>query len=139
MAIGFALVGLPSPVVFGAVAAVASLIPFVGTAMVWVPAAAVLLLQGRWVAALLLAAWSAAVMSSADNVIRPFFISGRARIATLPVFQASARSAPSGSWWARWWWPSPWPGSASRRRPARAPSASSRPARPRPPCGGSAC
>ena len=84
--IGFALVGLPSPVVFGAVAAVASLIPFVGTTMVWVPAVGALFLQGRWVAALCLAGWSVAVVSSADNVIRPLFISGRARIATLPVF-----------------------------------------------------
>jgi len=84
--IGFALVGLPSPVVFGAVAAVASLIPFVGTALVWVPAAVVLFLQGRWVAALFLIAWSVAVVSSADNVVRPLFISGRAQISTLPVF-----------------------------------------------------
>jgi predicted PurR-regulated permease PerM len=84
--IGFALVGLPSPVVFGAVAAVASLIPFVGTALVWVPAVGVLFLQGRWVAALLLAVWSVAVVSSADNVVRPLFISGRAQISTLPVF-----------------------------------------------------
>ena len=84
--IGFALVGLPSPVVFGAVAAVASLIPFVGTALVWVPAVGVLFLQGRWVAAIFLAAWSVAVVSSADNVVRPLFISGRAQISTLPVF-----------------------------------------------------
>jgi predicted PurR-regulated permease PerM len=84
--IGFALVGLPSPVVFGAIAAVASLIPFVGTALVWVPAVGVLFLQGRWVAALFLAAWSVAVVSSADNVVRPLFISGRAQISTLPVF-----------------------------------------------------
>jgi predicted PurR-regulated permease PerM len=84
--VGFALVGLPSPVVFGAVAAVASLIPFVGTALVWVPAVGVLFLQGRWIAALFLAAWSVAVVSSADNVVRPLFISGRAQISTLPVF-----------------------------------------------------
>ena len=84
--IGFALVGLPSPVVFGAIAAVASLIPFVGTALVWVPAVGVLFLQGRWVAALGLAVWSVAVVSSADNVVRPLFISGRAQISTLPVF-----------------------------------------------------
>jgi len=86
VSIGFALAGLPSPVVFGAVAAVASLIPLIGTALVWVPAVGVLFLQGRWVAALFLAAWSVAVVSSADNVVRPLFISGRAQISTLPVF-----------------------------------------------------
>lgn len=84
--VGFALVGLPSPVVFGAVAAVAALVPLIGTALVWVPAAGVLFLQGRWVAGLFLLGWSVAVVSSADNVVRPLFISGRAQISTLPVF-----------------------------------------------------
>lgn len=86
VAIGFRLVGLPSPVVFGALGAVAALIPLVGTALVLVPAVGVLLLQGRWVAALFLLGWSVAVVSSADNVVRPLFISGRAQISTLPVF-----------------------------------------------------
>jgi predicted PurR-regulated permease PerM len=84
--VGFALVGLPSPVVFGAVAAVAALIPLIGTALVWVPAAGVLLVQGRWVAALFLLGWGVGVVSTADNVVRPLFISGRAQISTLPVF-----------------------------------------------------
>lgn len=86
VAIGFALVGLSTPVVFGALAAAAALIPLIGTALVWVPAAAVLLVQGRWVAAIFLAAWGVAVVSTADNVVRPLFISGRAQISTLPVF-----------------------------------------------------
>ncbi|HKW91278.1 MAG TPA: AI-2E family transporter [Methylomirabilota bacterium] len=84
--VGFTLVGLPSPVVFGALAAVAALIPLIGTALVWVPAAGVLFMQGRWVAALVLLAWSVGVVSTADNVVRPLFISGRAQISTLPVF-----------------------------------------------------
>jgi predicted PurR-regulated permease PerM len=84
--VGFALVGLPSPVVFGAVAAVAALIPLIGTALIWVPAAGVLFLQGRWVAGLFLLGWGVGVVSSADNVVRPLFISGRAQISTLPVF-----------------------------------------------------
>ena len=84
--LAFVLVGLPSPVVFGALAAVASLVPFVGSALVWVPAAGVLAYQGRWGAALFMALWGGIAVSSADNFIRPLFISGRARITTLPVF-----------------------------------------------------
>ncbi len=84
--ISFALVRLPSPVVFGALAAGTSLLPLVGTALVWVPAAGVLALQGRGVAAIFLVAWGAVVVSSADNFLRPLFISGRAQISTLPVF-----------------------------------------------------
>lgn len=83
--IAFALVRLPSPLVFGVLAAVASLVPLVGASLVWVPAAVVLGVQGRWAAALFLAVWGVAVVTSADNVIRPRLIAGRAQISTLPV------------------------------------------------------
>ena len=84
--IAFAILRLPSPVVFGVLAAVAALLPLVGTSLVWVPAAGVLLLQGRPGAALFLAIWGVAVVSSVDNFLRPMVISGRAQISTLPVF-----------------------------------------------------
>jgi len=50
-----------------------------------VPAAVVLGVQGRWAAGLFLAVWGLAVVTSADNLIRPRFIAGRAQISTLPV------------------------------------------------------
>jgi predicted PurR-regulated permease PerM len=84
--VAFAVCGLPSPVVFGAVAAVASLLPVGGTAFVWVPGALVLWGQGRWGWAIFLAAWGALVVGTVDNLLRPLFISGRAQISTLPVF-----------------------------------------------------
>lgn len=84
--IAFAIAGLPSPIVFGALAMVASLIPFVGSALVWVPAALVLALQGSWGWGLFMAGWGAGVVSSADNFVRPLFVSSRAKISTLPVF-----------------------------------------------------
>jgi predicted PurR-regulated permease PerM len=84
--VGFKLAGLPSPIVFGVLATGASLIPLIGTTTVWVPGVLYLGLTGHWGAALFLAIWSVAVVSSADNVIRPLFISSRAKITTLPVF-----------------------------------------------------
>ncbi len=84
--ISFALVGLPSPLVFGVLAAVASLVPLFGTALIWAPGAVALAFQQRWGAALFVLIWSLAVVATADNFIRPFFISGRAQISTLPVF-----------------------------------------------------
>lgn len=84
--LAFALVGLPSPVVFGGLAALAALVPLAGSALVWAPGAGVLAFQGRWGAAIFVALWGAVVISSADNIVRPLFISGRARITTLPVF-----------------------------------------------------
>jgi predicted PurR-regulated permease PerM len=84
--IAFALVGLPSAVVFAVLAMGASIVPLVGTAIVWLPAALYLGLTGHWGAALFMVIWSVAVVSSADNVVRPLFISSRAKITTLPVF-----------------------------------------------------
>ncbi len=84
--VGFAIVRLPSPVVFGAIAGVCSLLPVGGTAFVWLPGAIVLAAQGRWAAAIFLALWGLLFVGVLDNVLRPLFISGRAEISTLPVF-----------------------------------------------------
>ena len=48
LGVGFAVIGLPAPVVFGVLAAVLSVVPFGGTALVWVPALAMLLVQGAY-------------------------------------------------------------------------------------------
>jgi predicted PurR-regulated permease PerM len=84
--IAFAVIGFPSPVVFGVLAGAASLLPVGGTAFVWGPGAVVLAVQGRWVAAIGLAVYGALFVSLVDNILRPALISGRAQIATLPVF-----------------------------------------------------
>lgn len=82
----FGISGLPSPVVFGVLAAVCSVVPVGGTALVWVPGALLLGAQGRWGWAAFLAVWGALVVGTADNFLRPLLISGRAQISTLPVF-----------------------------------------------------
>jgi predicted PurR-regulated permease PerM len=84
--IAFALAGLSAPVVFGVLASLAALVPMVGSALVWVPAAVWMLIEGRWGAALFLVLWGVLLVSLVDNLVRPYFISGRAQISTLPVF-----------------------------------------------------
>jgi len=84
--IGFAAVGLPSPVVFGALAALLAMLPVGGTAFVWVPAVLSLALaSNRWGAAIALLVWGF-ILSTFDNVLRPYLISGRAQVSTLAVF-----------------------------------------------------
>jgi predicted PurR-regulated permease PerM len=83
---GFAIVGLPSPVVFGVLSALASVVPFVGTALVWVPAVLVLLAQGRMWAAIFFLIWSVSLVASVDNIIKPLVVSGRAGLPTFAVF-----------------------------------------------------
>lgn len=85
IAIGFAIAGLPSPIVFGVLAALFALVPMAGTPVVWVPAVLVLAAQQRWGAAIFLAIWGVAV-STLDNFLRPLLVSGRAQVATLTVF-----------------------------------------------------
>ncbi|MCM2359667.1 MAG: AI-2E family transporter [Geobacteraceae bacterium] len=83
--IGFWFSGLPSPLLFGAMMAVCALIPLVGTALIWLPAAIYLLLQDEVVKGLILMAWGALVVASIDNFLRPFFISGKARLPVLVI------------------------------------------------------
>ena len=83
--IGFTAVGLPSPIVFGVLAALAALIPLIGTPVVWVPALIVLVLQDRWYAAVFLALWGGFV-TTIDNFLRPWLVAGRAQIDALTVF-----------------------------------------------------
>ncbi|MGH9366760.1 MAG: AI-2E family transporter, partial [Thermoanaerobaculia bacterium] len=83
---GFWFVGLPSPIVFGALTAVASFVPIVGTALVLAPAVIYLATAGVWWKTIVLLVWGVAVAGSADNVLRPILISGQAKIGTLAAF-----------------------------------------------------
>ncbi|MBL9038104.1 MAG: AI-2E family transporter [Archangium sp.] len=84
--IGFAICGLPSPLVFGAVGALASLVPVVGTTLVWVPGCLSLVALGHNGMALFLLIWSVVLVSGSDNVIRPLVVSSSSNVSTLLVF-----------------------------------------------------
>jgi predicted PurR-regulated permease PerM len=84
--VGFWIAGLPSPLVFGVVAALVALVPMVGAALVWVPGALFLAARGEFGHAIFLAAWGAIVVGMVDNFLRPMLISGRADVPTLAVF-----------------------------------------------------
>jgi predicted PurR-regulated permease PerM len=84
--IAFLIVGLPSPLVFGVIAAIVSLLPFGGTALIWVPAAIALAGQNRWGATIFMVIWGAALVSLVDNVVRPMLVSRGAKVGTLTVF-----------------------------------------------------
>jgi predicted PurR-regulated permease PerM len=84
VAVGFALAGLPSPVVFGVVATIAALLP-AGAAIVLVPAVLYLAVGGHWLAAIFLAFW-AALLAVVENVARPLLTAHRAHVSTLAVF-----------------------------------------------------
>ena len=77
---------LPAPLLWGAVMAFLAILPVLGAAIVWIPAALFLLLEGSWDKALLLTAWGGIVMALIDNVIYPILVKDRLRLHTVPVF-----------------------------------------------------
>ncbi|NGN99522.1 AI-2E family transporter [Grimontia sp. S25] len=71
---------------WGTMMAFASFIPVVGTALIWLPAAAYLLLIGQWEWAAFLAGWGVIVVGSVDNILRPLLMQGNSGMNTLLIF-----------------------------------------------------
>ncbi len=82
--IGLWLAGFPG-VFWGTVMAFTSLIPFVGTALIWVPAVLYLLVTGEMKWAIFMLIWGVLVIGSIDNFLRPMFMQG-ASMSTVVVF-----------------------------------------------------
>ncbi|HTI05186.1 MAG TPA: AI-2E family transporter [Gemmatimonadales bacterium] len=72
LGLAFAIAGLPNGLFWGVVTMAFAILPVVGSGLIWGPAAVVLYMQGRPLAAILLAAWGVLVVGSVDNFIRPF-------------------------------------------------------------------
>lgn len=84
--IAFALVRLPTPFFWGVLIAFLSLVPVVGSALVWVPAAVWLALTGHWWQGILLAAICGGVAGTTDNILRPLLLHNRAQLNALLLF-----------------------------------------------------
>jgi predicted PurR-regulated permease PerM len=69
----YVALGVPRALVLGLLTCVASLIPSIGTALVWVPIAIGLALAGKTVAAVVMTVVGLAVIGTVDNVLRPVF------------------------------------------------------------------
>jgi predicted PurR-regulated permease PerM len=72
--IAFAVLGIGAPVLWGVVMALLSILPAVGTALVWLPAAIVLLVSGRIVAGIALILIGVFVIGLIDNLLRPVLV-----------------------------------------------------------------
>jgi len=68
--IGYWAAGVPSFLLFGVLTAFATIIPIVGTGIVWFPLAVYLALTGNWVAAIGLAVYCVIILTNIDNVFR---------------------------------------------------------------------
>jgi len=74
LSLGFWFVGVRSPVLWGTIGGLASIIPVVGSPLVWVPIVIAFVFMGSYWKALLLGLWGALVVGTVDNVLRPFIV-----------------------------------------------------------------
>jgi len=86
--LAFWILGLSSPVFWGTAMAFLSLIPIGGTALIWVPAVVILIIQGAYLKGLILLGFGIFVISLADNILKPLFISSKTKIHPLLLFFA---------------------------------------------------
>lgn len=72
VALAFLVTGLPNAAFWGVVTMIASILPIVGSGLVWVPGVAALALEHRYGWAIALAVWGVVVVGQVDNLIRPW-------------------------------------------------------------------
>jgi predicted PurR-regulated permease PerM len=84
--IAFAVAGIPNAVFWGTVMAVLSIIPSVGSALVWVPAVVILIVRGEVATGIGLALFCALVVGSLDNVLRPILVGKDTKMHELMIF-----------------------------------------------------
>lgn len=83
-ALGLALFHVRFAALLGALCAVLSPIPFVGSALIWVPVVVKVALEGELSKAVMLGAWFILIVGLSDNVARPFFLRAK-MLVPLPV------------------------------------------------------
>jgi predicted PurR-regulated permease PerM len=87
-ALMFWILGIPGVLLWGSVMVIASIIPVLGSFIVWIPAAIWLLVTGHWIKAIILIAWGSVVVGMVDNIVYPMVVGQRMRLHTLVIFVA---------------------------------------------------
>ena len=88
--IGMAMAGIPGAILWGAVATVLSLLPVVGAAVVWVPAALYLFVaasigEQSYFGAIFLLVWGVIVVPVIEHVVRPWAMKGKMQLPAIPL------------------------------------------------------
>ncbi|MDH3762553.1 MAG: AI-2E family transporter [Gammaproteobacteria bacterium] len=84
--VAFAVAGIDNAVFWGTVMAVLSVIPSVGSALVWIPASIILIMQGSVAGGIGLIAFCGLVVGSLDNVLRPILVGKDTKMHELMIF-----------------------------------------------------
>lgn len=84
--LAFFVVGIPNAVFWGAIMAVLSIIPSVGSALVWIPAAIILIANGQVTAGVGLIIFCGVLVGSLDNLLRPILVGKDTKLHELMIF-----------------------------------------------------
>ncbi len=84
--LAFAVAGIDNAVFWGTIMAVLSIIPSIGSALVWIPAAIILIAQGSVAAGVGLLIFCGVVVGSLDNVLRPILVGKDTKMHELMIF-----------------------------------------------------
>ncbi|MBP9715300.1 MAG: AI-2E family transporter [Candidatus Pacebacteria bacterium] len=88
MAVGFAIFGIPNGALWGVVAAIASLVPMIGTAFVSVPAILFLFATGHDAQAIGFLIWCVIIVGTVDNLLNPYIVGSKVNIPPLFILFA---------------------------------------------------
>lgn len=83
--LAFWVVGIPSAAFWGTVMAVLSIVPGIGSALVWLPAAIYLLAAGQVAGGVGLILWCGLVVGTLDNLMRPWLVGRDTRMPDLMI------------------------------------------------------
>jgi predicted PurR-regulated permease PerM len=84
--LGFMLAKLPTPLFWGVAMAFFSLVPVVGSGLIFVPGTLWLAFTGHWGRAILLLVICAGLSTIVDNILRPLLLGGRTELSALVIF-----------------------------------------------------
>jgi len=84
--LAFTVGGISSPIFWAVLIAFFSLVPVVGSALIWVPAALFLAFSGHWGKGLAVVVICGGVAGVADNIVRPLLLRNRTHLNELLLF-----------------------------------------------------
>ena len=83
--IAFWVAGIEGAAFWGTVMTILSVIPGIGSALVWVPAVIILFAHGQLLTGTLLLVWCVAVVGTIDNILRPILVGKDAKMPDLLI------------------------------------------------------
>jgi len=83
--VGYAVLGIQGAVLLGALTGILSVVPFLGTAIVWGSISVYMLIAGHLWKGIILLAWGTLLVHPTDNILRPLLISNATHVPFLIV------------------------------------------------------